>query len=84
MLYSKISNYLPTCNIKILFYRMLSFIGVAVPEIRTYFNHQRYYLNKVVRDIWCEEQVNLIAEAKQSKNALTLAGDGRCDSMGHR
>ena len=58
-------------------------IGLQMFDERAFFKHQRIYLSKVVRDVWHKSQQKVIAISKRNPN-LKLAGDARCDSMGHR
>ena len=66
-----------------IFDRMFQFAGIQVICARTFRKHQEYYLNKVVQDVWSESRSEVINTASKD-TALTVAGDARCDSMGHR
>jgi len=50
---------------------------------RTVFRHQRNYLNKVVADLWKEHELSSVQIIRESGKLLRIAGDARCDSMGH-
>ena len=65
-------------------FRIFSLAGIRVPTTRTLFNHQRDYLNRAVSEVWREEQEHLLEDIQKSGEKLSVAGDARCDSMGHR
>ena len=56
---------------------------VAVTCYSTFFRHQQVYIHKVVCDAWKDMQIDLLREIRSSNQPLIIAGDGRCDSMGH-
>ena len=63
--------------------RVLTNLGCASITKRTYFNHQRYYLQPAILSVWSKQQKDLLVEASINKRALILGGDGRADSPGH-
>ena len=65
-------------------FRMLAFAGIRVPCLDTFFSHQKTYLNKVACDVWSRKQAQMVKEIQESNRELVIAGDARCDSMGHR
>lgn len=60
--------------------RIFNFIGIATIAANTFFNHQRLYLNKVVTSFWKQQQEDI---TKSMHEEISVAGDARCDSMGH-
>jgi hypothetical protein len=45
---------------------------------------RRNYLNKVVADLWAEHELSSSQIISESGRPVRIAGDARCDSMGHR
>ena len=64
-------------------FRLFDIIGIKMMSPRNFWRHQDDYLNKVVKDVWNANQEEVL-KASRSSNDPTLAGDARCDSMGHR
>lgn len=62
-------------------FRLFMFIGIASISAHTFFTHQKKYLNKVVRKYWSQSQSELRKDI--GKKAVSVAGDARCESMGH-
>lgn len=56
-------------------------MGIACITPRTYFNHQKAYLMKAVNKYWDSFQTKILSQL--AGKPLNLAGDARCDSMGH-
>lgn len=54
------------------------------PSIGIFFYYQKKYLNKVVASVWEQQQKLMVQEIRENDRKLSLAGDARCDSMGHR
>ena len=66
---------------------MFKAMGVVVTTERTVHNHTADYLHHAVKKVWTKAQAKLqenIALGSDSGNELSVAGDARCDSMGHR
>ena len=61
--------------------RIFNFAGIVTIKPQTFFLHQKRYLHRVVRRYWQQQQS--ISKRQIGKKAVTLAGDARCDSMGH-
>ncbi|XP_073231855.1 uncharacterized protein [Porites lutea] len=56
--------------------------GLACVSLNTFFKHQRTWLFPTVHLFWKRYQANLFSQLKVLGD-LTIAGDGRHDSMGH-
>ena len=63
--------------------RMLTFVGIAVINTRTFFRHNARYLQPAVYHVWCAQQQSLLDVARTAPDGVVLGGDGRCDSPGH-
>lgn len=63
--------------------RVLKIFGCASISSRTYFQHQRYYLQPSISSVWNKHQAETLKQLKCEKRALILGGDGRADSPGH-
>ncbi|XP_028416037.1 uncharacterized protein LOC114539599 [Dendronephthya gigantea] len=63
--------------------RALKHMGLSCISLRTYFLHQREKLYPALLIYWREYQAKIMEELKACQNSLTIAGDGRHDSMGH-
>ena len=50
---------------------------------KTFFRHQKAFLQPAISYIWKEEQEAIINHLTVTKEALVLGGDGRADSPGH-
>lgn len=50
---------------------------------RTFFNHQKKYLQPSVLKVYKKHQSQLLNEIKKCRVGLIIGGDGRCDSPGH-
>ena len=61
--------------------RLLSSINIKVHSRQSFFNHQRNFLHNAVRQVWGQQQQQILGETPDS--GMVLGGDGRCDSMGH-
>ena len=61
---------------------MLKHLNVATIKERTYYDHQRKYLEPAIVSVWTEKQSKLLT-ACVFKGPLTIGGDGRADSPGH-
>ena len=58
---------------------MLKHLNVATIKERTYYDHQRKYLEPAIVSVWTEKQSKLLS-ACVSKGPLTIGGDGRADN----
>ena len=56
----------------------LKFIGKG-----TYYNLREQYVFPVVKSTWEEEQAKVFSALKSRESGAVLAGDGRCNSLGH-
>lgn len=63
--------------------RVLQVLGCASITRRTYFRHQRQYLQPSILSVWSKHQAESMKELKKEKRGLVLGGDGRADSPGH-
>ena len=59
------------------------FIGIKCFSRRTFFYHQKKYIHGVIARLWKKKQGELLSAVKGNGSRLHLAGDARCDSMGH-
>ena len=50
---------------------------------KAFFRHQAHILQPAISSIWTTQQEYLIAQFRDHKKPLQLAGDGRADSPGH-
>ena len=63
--------------------RMFNVLNCCTIGRKTYFRHQRFFLQPAIHFIWTNQQQGLISSFRCEKKALILAGDGRSDSPGH-
>ena len=63
--------------------RMLSHMKVACFTNRTFYYHQKQYLQPAVVSVWETKQSALLAQCRAVGTPLTIGGDGRADSPGH-
>ena len=63
--------------------RVLDNFGCATICERTFFLHQRKYLQLAVSSVWEKHQSILLQQLRREKRALIIGGDGRADSPGH-
>ncbi|XP_064474229.1 uncharacterized protein LOC135388550 [Ornithodoros turicata] len=61
--------------------RMFDIMGIARIHRSQYFEYQRCYLFPAIEDVWEKEQNAVMA--KLADKPLHLAGNARCDSLGH-
>lgn len=54
-----------------------------MPNRSTVFRHQNSYIYGAVKTLWEEETEKLKEEVRSSPDGQVVAGDSRCDSMGH-
>ena len=52
-------------------------------HIRTYFSHQKDYLQPSILSVWMKEKSSLLQKLKSEQRALVIVGDGRADNPGH-
>lgn len=57
-------------------------MGLSCISLNTFFTHQRTKLFPTVHLFWKKYQANLLSQLKEL-GGITIAGDGRHDSMGH-
>ena len=62
---------------------VLKLFGCVTICDRTFFLHQREYLQPCISKVWAKHQESLIKQLRQEKRALIIGGDGRADSPGH-
>ena len=62
---------------------MLKILGCVSITSRTYFRHQRHYLQPAILSVWNKHQAKIIKQLQLEKRPLVLGGDGRADSPGH-
>ena len=63
--------------------RVFSSLNCATITRKTFFRHQKVFLQPAINFIWEGEQKALIDRLVINKQALVLGGDGRADSPGH-
>ena len=56
---------------------------VACFTDRTFYYHQRRYLEPAVVSVWEVKQSTLLTQCRSTGAPLTIGGDGRADSPGH-
>ena len=56
---------------------------VACISNRTFYYHQRRYLEPSILSVWGQQQSKLLAQSKAQSTPLSIGGDGRADSPGH-
>jgi solute carrier family 8 (sodium/calcium exchanger) len=61
---------------------MLGFMNCATISEASYYVYQKKYLHQAIKDVWEEQQSNMIALLQAYDKPLSLGGDGRCDSPG--
>ena len=61
----------------------MSHMRVACISDRTFYYHQRRYLEPSILSVWGQEQSKLLAQSKAQSTPLSIGGDGRADSPGH-
>ena len=57
--------------------------GIKFYHLRTFFRHQKHYLNNAVKNVWINEHQELVNDVLEAGDGLALAGDGRFNSVGH-
>ena len=62
--------------------RMLKHVNMISIKERTFYDHQRKFLEPAIISVWKEQQATLLANYT-SKGPITIGGDGRADSPGH-
>ena len=63
--------------------RVLNHMNIACFTERTFYNHQRRYLDPAVISVWETKQSTLLDQCRATGVPLTIGGDGRADSPGH-
>ena len=63
--------------------QIFSSLNCATITRKTFFRHQKAFLQPAINCIWENEQETLIDQLKVKKQGLVLGGDGRADSPGH-
>lgn len=62
---------------------VLKLFGCATFCDRTFFLHQKEYLQPCISAVWAKHQAELFKQLHQEKKALIVGGDSRADSPGH-
>ena len=63
--------------------QVLNNFGCATICERTFFLHQKNYLQLSISTVWQTHQEAILQELRREKRALILGGDSRADSPGH-
>ena len=63
--------------------RMFQILNCCMITPRTFFRHQRQYLQPSISFAWKNQQLALFSSLKEQRKGLVLSGDGRADSPGH-
>ena len=63
--------------------RMLNHMKVPCFTDRTFYYHQKRYLQPAVISVWGTEQSALLAQCRVAETPLIIGGDGQADSPGH-
>ena len=62
--------------------QIFEYMNCKASATRTFFKHQKLFLQPAVMTLWTMRQSEYIDEAKQNIRSLVLGGDGRADSPG--
>lgn len=62
---------------------VLDFLTCASITSGTFYNHQKWYLQPTVLNVWSQQQMNVVQVLQAFGEPLSLGGDGRSDSPGH-
>ena len=63
--------------------KMFQILNLSTITRKTFFRHQRQYLQPAVSSVWKRSQELLLTTLKDKGSSLVLGGDGRSDSPGH-
>lgn len=63
--------------------RVFKILNCATITTKTFFRHQRQFLQPAIISTWERHQFSLLEGTKGQKKKLALSGDGRADSPGH-
>ena len=63
--------------------RMLKIMNCYSISTKTFFRHQRRFLQPAITSTWKQHQQLFFESIKKQKRKLALSGDGRADSPGH-
>ena len=63
--------------------RVFDFLTCASITPRTFYEHQKRYLQPTILNVWSRQQKNVIEVLQALDKPLSLGGDGRSDSPGH-
>lgn len=63
--------------------RMFEILNLSCITRKSFFRHQRQYLQPAVLSTWKHHQEALFSELRKKQIPIVLAGDGRADSPGH-
>ena len=63
--------------------RMFKNLNCSTITRKTFFRHQKKYLQPTINTVWERHQRTLISELMEENKGLELGGDGRADSPGH-
>ena len=58
-------------------------MNVACFTERTFYHHQKWYLEPAVMSVWEAKQSALLTQCRATGGPLIIGGDGRADSPGH-
>ena len=64
-------------------FKMFQVLNLCMMSRKTFFRHQRKYLQPAVSRVWKRSQELLLTALKDKGSSLVLGGDGRSDSPGH-
>lgn len=63
--------------------RLFQILKCSAITARTYFDHQRFYLQPTVLSVWNRHQSTTIDRLIEQGGKIVAGGDGRADSPGH-
>ena len=63
--------------------RVFKILNCATITAKTFFRHQRRFLQPAIISTWERHQFSLLEGMKSQMKKLSLSGDGRADSPGH-
>ncbi|XP_060077692.1 uncharacterized protein LOC132557213 [Ylistrum balloti] len=63
--------------------RMFNFMNMATISCDTFLQHQRYFLQPAILQVWNDHQQCYLDSVIQENREIVLGGDGRADTPGH-
>lgn len=63
--------------------RFFDFMNIPIISYSTFMNHQHFYLQPTIVEVWKDHQTSYIHETRQTGLPVCIGGDGRADTPGH-